>query len=340
MANKHTTLSSLFKAIADAIRGKTGSTATLVADDFPNAISMIETGSDVSGVTATASDVLSGKIFVNSSGEEVTGNIATKTSSNLTASGATVTVPAGYYASNATKSVSTATQATPSISVSSSGLITASSTQSAGYVSSGTKSSTKQLTTASAKTITPNTSTQTAVSSGVYTTGAITVAAVPTETKSVQPSSSQQTITPSSGKFLSSVTVYGEIDLLPENIRSGVSIFGVSGSYDGKEVVVDVGRNIVTVSSQNVYIYPDRSIDTVHSFCIYLTGMFLGDLVHIYIMGQPTTAEYFYYNVDTTESDTDFISYTTKSNSVSMRLPFILSNAGADSASICYTPAE
>lgn len=39
----------------------------------------------------------------------------------------------------------TATQATPSISVNSSGLITASATQSAGYVASGTKSATKQL---------------------------------------------------------------------------------------------------------------------------------------------------------------------------------------------------
>jgi hypothetical protein len=37
----------------------------------------------------------------------------------------------------------TATQATPSISISNSGLITASSTQSAGYVVKGTKSATK-----------------------------------------------------------------------------------------------------------------------------------------------------------------------------------------------------
>lgn len=73
----------------------------------------------------------------------------------------------------------TATQATPSISVSSSGLITSSTTQSAGYVASGTKSATKQLTTQAATTITPNKSTQTAVSSGVYTTGAVTVAPIP-----------------------------------------------------------------------------------------------------------------------------------------------------------------
>ena len=110
-------------------------------------------------------------------------SIALKTSSNLTASGATVSVPAGYYASDASKSVATATQATPSISVSSAGLITASATQSAGYVASGTKSGTKQLTTQAAKTVTPSTSEQTAVASGVYTTGAVKVAAIPSDYK-------------------------------------------------------------------------------------------------------------------------------------------------------------
>ena len=73
----------------------------------------------------------------------------------------------------------TATQATPSISVSSAGLITASSTQTAGYVASGTKSATKQLTTQAAKTVTPTKSSQTAVASGIYTTGTVTVAAIP-----------------------------------------------------------------------------------------------------------------------------------------------------------------
>lgn len=104
-----------------------------------------------------------------------------RSSSNLTASGATVTAPAGYYSETASKSVATATQATPSISVSSAGLITASSTQTAGYVSAGTKSATQQLTTQAAKTITPTKSSQTAVASGRYTTGTVTVAAIPSE---------------------------------------------------------------------------------------------------------------------------------------------------------------
>ena len=44
MPNTHSTLTSLFSDIADAIRGKTGSSATIVADDFPTAIASIPTG--------------------------------------------------------------------------------------------------------------------------------------------------------------------------------------------------------------------------------------------------------------------------------------------------------
>lgn len=128
-----------------------------------------------------ASDLLSGKQLIDSNGNIVEGTIATKSASNLTANGATVTVPAGYYASQATKSVATTTQATPSVSVDSTGKITATATQTEGYVSAGTKSGTKQLTTQAAKTITPSKSSQTAVAKDVYTTGAVTVAAIPSE---------------------------------------------------------------------------------------------------------------------------------------------------------------
>ena len=86
---------------------------------------------------------------------------------------------------------------------------------------------------APAKTITPTTTSQIAISSGYYASGNITVAAVPTQTKSATPTSSTQNITPDSGKFLSKVTITGDSNLVSDNIKKGTSIFGVDGSYEG-----------------------------------------------------------------------------------------------------------
>ena len=159
---------------------------------------------DVTQKTVTAGSMLEDITALKNDGTDITGTIESKSSTDLTVSGATVTAPAGYYASNASKSVAsgsaktpaTSITANPTISVDSSGLITAAASASksvtptvtAGYISSGTAgtvsvsgSNTSQLSTQAAKTVTPTESVQTAVSAGKYTTGAVKVAAIPSD---------------------------------------------------------------------------------------------------------------------------------------------------------------
>ena len=174
------------KAIADAIRAKNDTTEDLSINEIPLEIGGI-VGADLPELEneGVASDLLADKQLIDGKGHVVTGTIKTKTASDLTASGATVTVPAGYYASKTTKSVATTTQATPSISITSNGLITATASQSGGYVNSGTRSATRQLATQGGTEITPSTEVQTAVNSGVYTTGAIVVNPIPSNYEDV-----------------------------------------------------------------------------------------------------------------------------------------------------------
>ena len=128
-----------------------------------------------------------------------TKQLTKRDASSLSASGAAVTVPAGYYPSQVSKSVATAAHPKPTISRSG-GTITAQHVQSAGYTSGGTTTETLSITTQSGKTVTPGTSRQTAVASGRLTTGAVYVA--------------------------------GDANLVAANIKSGVSIFGVAGTLE------------------------------------------------------------------------------------------------------------
>lgn len=168
---------------------------------YTNENGISSTWMDVTSDTVTSANLLSPNTATKNDGTSVTGSIATKTSSDLSASGATVTAPAGYYATNASKSVASGSAATPATSItanptisvnSSTGVITATTsasqsvtpTVSAGYVSSGTAgtvsvsgSATESLTTQAAQTIYPSTSDQ-SIASGKYLTGAQTIKGV------------------------------------------------------------------------------------------------------------------------------------------------------------------
>ena len=142
--------------------------------------------------------------------------IASRSSSDLTASGATVSVPAGYYASAASKAITNGSVTAPSsISGTSATVTTGTNTltftktvsvtpnvTTAGYISAGTAgnasvSLTASVTTKAAATITPSTSNQT-IAAGTYLTGAQTIS--------------------------------GDSNLVGSNILSGKSIFGVAGT--------------------------------------------------------------------------------------------------------------
>ena len=147
-----------------------------------------------------------------------------------TTSKQTITADSGYDGLDTVtvNAMPTATQAAPIISVNSStGLITATATQTAGYVTAGTKSATMQLAFQAAKTITPGRANQTAVAANTYVGGA--------------------------------VTVKGDSNLVASNIVSGKSIFGVvgtatAGGGEGDTSVEDafVTRTFTTYTNDRV----------------------------------------------------------------------------------------
>lgn len=105
-----------------------------------------ETLMDVTSDTVDAENLLSGKTATKNSGAKVTGNIASKSSSDLTVSGATITAPSGYYSASASKSIASGTAGTPTATkgtVSNHSVsVTPSVTNTTGYITGSTKTGT------------------------------------------------------------------------------------------------------------------------------------------------------------------------------------------------------
>ena len=188
---------------------------------------------DTSDATLDSGGKLPLGVTAYANGTKYTGTAAENDSSDLSVSGATVTVPAGYYSSSASASVSNGSATAPatisgtSASVSTgtntltlSKTISVTPTVSAGYVSSGTAgnssvSLTASVTTKGAATITPGTSSQT-IASGTYLTGTQTIA--------------------------------GDADLVAANIVYGKNIFGVDGSAQIPVISQDSGTKVLSIS--------------------------------------------------------------------------------------------
>ena len=188
---------------------------------------------DTSDATLDSGGKMLDGVTAYSNGVKYTGNIPSKSSSDLTASGATVTVPAGHYASQASKAVASGSATAPaSISGTSATVSTGTNTLTlsktvsvtptvyAGYVASGTAgnssvSLTASVTTKAAATITPGTSAQ-EIAAGTYLTGKQTIA--------------------------------GDSNLVASKIVYPNSIFGIQGSAKLPVISQDATTKVLSIS--------------------------------------------------------------------------------------------
>ena len=229
---------------------------------------------DVSSTTAAAGDVLTGKVFVTSAGAVTTGTMANNgaVSKVLTAADPSYTVPKGYHSGAGTVSIDpetkTVTPTTSQQTVSpASGKVLSSVTVNAipaqyvdtsdatataaqildgatAYVDGELVEGTMPNNGAVTETLDTATTSYT-VPAGYHSgTGKVSVSL---ETKSATPTKSQQTISPSAGKLLSSVSVAA----IPDAYQDVTGVTAVAADVLAGKVIVSATGKEITGSMAN-----------------------------------------------------------------------------------------
>ena len=245
--------------LANTVSAKSGVPVPLTIDEMATAVSNIPTGGNLETKTKTytptetqqtetitASSGYDGieevDVTVNAISSTYVGSgITRRDSTDLSASGATVSVPSGYYASNASTAVSSGTVTAP-----------ASITGTSATVSTGTNT----LTLSKTVSVTPSVTTAGYVSSGTAGNSSVSLtASVTTQAaQTIYPSASDQTITGS--KYLTGTqTIKGvtTTNLTADNIKSGVTV-QIGDSADSDRVASVTGTYTGGGSSKNTQV--------------------------------------------------------------------------------------
>lgn len=252
----NTTLLNALKAKAQALPAK-GSGST----DAP----------DFSGITAAAEDILAGKKSVDATGAEITGTMTNRGAWTSTkTSNGSVTIPEGYHngSGKVTVNVSTSTATgaldTPSINFdTTTGKFTATSkVKTSGYIStSETKTASYTITRYLGGEYTPTKASRTVSLAGKYCTG--------------------------------DVVIKGDNNLVPENIKSGVSIFGVEGT-------LKTGANAISITTNRSW---NSTVDSSYDYHrIAYFSIAMSNVKYVMCMATSTSGTYDSSNVSNPDS--------------------------------------
>lgn len=268
------------------------------ANNLPNKGTSV--GTDVSGVTATAEDVLAGKVIVNSSGQEVTGTMTNNgaVSQTVTSNG-DVSIAKGYHNGNGkiTVNVEGGTSIPTDGNAAAADVLSGKT-----FYSGGSKKTGTMKTVLFTNNINVNTTTGEITATASSTGEGYVTSTSSTATKQLDLYNFQTTITPSNadttlstaGCFLTdNIVVKGDSNLVAGNIKKDVSIFGVTGT-----LTIDGCKTGVITAYDDNGVYQDISSETVNDTTIH--KIYMRDLTL-----NVTTPKQIYIIANTSDCDGD-----------------------------------